>query len=489
MITRFDDNRMSEATLIKDGIAPSTGPRLLLISYHFPPGQATGALRWQQLSRFAVERGWSIDVITRHPDELPSADFGRLSQLPDAVRVYGVRSEVDAIRRWEQRLVRWRNKLRSSRTPALPNARTSVPSSAAEPKGSELTWRRDLEWSLSPRGFRRAYDAWRFFQEEWSWARAAQREAIALFRGHDAIVSCGPPHLPHVAARNAARHHGVPYIMDLRDPWSLTPAVPNALATPLWYRLAEGYESTTMRGAALVVANTGLHASELRKLYPDAADHIMAVMNGCDDDRVEPQPSDRFLISYAGNIYIDRDPRFLFRAAARFLREERLTPAQAGIELIGHVDQFGGVPVKVLAEQEGLAEFVDVHPRLPRGDALKLMARAAVLVSLPQEVDLAVPSKVFEYTQFPAWLLALARTGSATEEVLRGSGADIVSPDDEAAIVAVLRQRWRQFQASGRPQPINADGRFNRTRQAAILFDAIEQKLGGAKQRLAERAA
>jgi glycosyltransferase involved in cell wall biosynthesis len=488
MIARLEDKRMSEATLLKDNNASITGgPRLLLISYHFPPGQATGALRWQQLSRFAVERGWSIDVITRHTDELPSADFSRLAQLPDGVRVYGVRSAVDGVRRWEQRLVGWRNRARRSAAPGAPAA--PVPASAPS-QAPELAWRQDLRWAFSPGGLRRAYHAWRFFQEEQSWARAAQREAIALFRDHDAIASCGPPHMPHIAARNAARHHGVPYIMDMRDPWSLAPAVPMPLGTPLWYRLAEGYEGAAVRDAALVVVNTGLHAAELRKLYPQSAQHIMPVMNGCDEDRVEPQHSDRFLISYAGNIYIDRDPRFLFRAAARFLREEALSPAQVGIELIGHVDQFGGVPIRQLAEHEGIGDFLEVHPRLPRGEALKLMARASVLVSLPQEVDLAIPSKVFEYSQFPAWMLALARAGSATEEVLRGSGADVVSPDDEDEIVATLRRRWQQYKTSGRPQPINADGRFNRSRQAALLFDAIEQKLATVtKRKIAERAA
>ncbi|MEX2284980.1 MAG: hypothetical protein WEE89_21010 [Gemmatimonadota bacterium] len=479
---------MIEATLLKDNNAPITGgPRLLLLSYHFPPGQATGALRWQQLARFAVERGWSIDAITRHPDELPSADFSRLAQLPDGVRVFGVRSAVDGVRRWEDRLVGWRNRARAaSAAPDKDRALASV----APSKAPELAWRNQLRWSLTPGGLRRAYHAWRFFQEEWTWARAAQREAIALFQGHDAIASCGPPHMPHIAARNVARHHGVPYIVDMRDPWSLAPAVPMPVGTPFWYRLAEGYEGSAIRDAALVVVNTGLHATELRKLYPEAAQRIMPIMNGCDEDRVEPQQSDRFLISYAGNIYIDRDPRFLFRAAARFLREEGLSPAQVGIELIGHVDQFGGVPIRQLAEHEGIGEFLEVHPRLPRGEALALMARAAVLVSLPQEVDLAIPSKVFEYSQFPAWMLALARTGSATEEVLRGSGADVVSPDDEDAIVATLRRRWQQYKTSGRPQPINADGRFNRSRQAALLFDAIEQKLATVTKRTnAERAA
>src|SRR4051794_37614156 len=60
----------------------SPGPRLLLISYHFPPSQTAGALRWQKLSRYAAERGWGLDVVTLHPDAVANADWSRLDELP-----------------------------------------------------------------------------------------------------------------------------------------------------------------------------------------------------------------------------------------------------------------------------------------------------------------------------------------------------------------------------------------------------------------------
>src|SRR5262249_5100160 len=37
--------------------------RLLLVSYHFPPDRAVGALRWRKFARYAAERGWALDVI------------------------------------------------------------------------------------------------------------------------------------------------------------------------------------------------------------------------------------------------------------------------------------------------------------------------------------------------------------------------------------------------------------------------------------------
>jgi hypothetical protein len=101
-----------------------------------------------------------------------------------------------------------------------------------------------------------------------------------------------------------------------------------------------------------------------------------------------------------------------------------------------------------------------------------------VLLSLPQGVDLAIPSKVFEYMQFPAWLVALATRGCATERLLRGTAADVVEPGDEDALARVLLDRYRQWARGERPRPVNADGRFSRRRQADLLFDAIEARTG-----------
>src|ERR1041385_9308984 len=61
--------------------------RLLLISYHFAPDSAVGALRWQKLARYAAARGWGLDVIALHPAQLKAADPGRLADLPPGVRV------------------------------------------------------------------------------------------------------------------------------------------------------------------------------------------------------------------------------------------------------------------------------------------------------------------------------------------------------------------------------------------------------------------
>jgi hypothetical protein len=303
------------------------------------------------------------------------------------------------------------------------------------------------------------------------------------------IVTCGPPHSVHAAGRVLSRESGVPFVMDLRDPWSLNQRIPAYVASPVWYRIAERLERAAVRDAALVVANTEPSAAAMRSLHPAHAGKIIAVMNGSDDDEIPEVPRDeRFVLTYAGTIYIDRDPRVVLRALGQVVRELGLTPADIALEFIGLVEGFAGVPMHEMARREGVEEFVSLMPPQPRGRLFQQLARASMLVSLPQDSDLAIPSKVFEYTQFSAWLLALADPGSAVAHLLRGTQADVVSPRDVGAIAEAIRRRYQQHARGVRPTPIGTGGRFSRRAQAQILLDAIERLSGGAARRKPERA-
>src|SRR5207247_9817806 len=143
-------------------------------------------------------------------------------------------------------------------------------------------------------------------------------------------------------------------------------------------------------------------------------------------------------IAYAGSIYLDRDPRPLFRAAAQLVTERGLSPAEFGIEFMGDVRSFDGVPIEQIAQEEGMEAFVQSHAPRPRADALAFLARETMLVILPQDSDMAIPAKIFDYMQFDAWLLALADDGSATEQLLRGSTADVVAPDAIDTITGLM---------------------------------------------------
>lgn len=469
-------------------VAPRERSRLLLLSYHFPPGQSVGGLRWQMLARLAEEHGWAMDVITVHPRSLAAPDSERLRQLPPSTRVFGVELPDPWIERWEDRAARAVRRVRPRRAAGPATQGAPAPAAPAPPRAGSLG-REEIRWQPTRlRDWVRAYYALRTHWQERAWGVAAARFAAAMVEPdvHRAVLSSGPPHVIHDAARALAARTSLPFVFDMRDPWRLVQRLPEAIASPVVYRLAELLEKRAVREAALVVTNTGPARDQLRALYPEAADRIIAVMNGYDDDTMPPsRHGERFVLAYAGTIYLDRDPRPLFQAAARVIAQLGLTPAQFGIEMIGNADNYGGVPVTRIGEEEGIGAFVRTGPARPRVQAMDFLAGATMLVSLPQDSDLAIPSKIFEYLRFQAWVLVLAEPGSATAEALRGTRVDVVAPGDVHGMTRVLIERLTAYRRGERPGEPAGIAHLSRRAQARELFAALEQRIGPPAGRVA----
>ncbi|MFZ5625474.1 MAG: hypothetical protein ACOY71_13795 [Gemmatimonadota bacterium] len=463
--------------------------RLLLISYHFPPAQTAGALRWEKLARYAAERGYGLDVVTLDPAQVPRPDHRRVAALPAGTTITGVREEPV----WSDRLERGLWKLLRG-TGGQPGAWTGQPSanhgdgSSANGPPSTVNGARpvslapeEIRWSLAPRAVMRLWWTLNFWHRDAAWARAAAAAGRRLLtRAHRAVITCGPPHQAHRAGARLARESGLPFIMDLRDPWSLPRRLPEHLASPLNFTLAGWAERRCVDRASLVACNTEPLRDAMRRRYPAAQERIIAVMNGYDD---EPLPaanhrSNTFTVTYAGALYLDRDPRLFLRAAGRVARDLALAPEEFEIVFLGSGPTFGNTPITALAEEEGVGGFVRVLPRLPRADALAFLARSTMLLNLPQDSPYAVPSKVFEYLMFENWVLALAAPGTPTATALRGTGVDVLAPNDVDGIARLLRARIEAFRRGERPGPIAGRERLSRTHQARILFDAIDRVVG-----------
>jgi O-antigen/teichoic acid export membrane protein len=443
-------------------------PRLMLITYHFPPDPAIGSLRWQKFVQYAAARGWGVDVIMRDPSELSTADSARINDLPPGVRVYGVRNRASWFDRLENPLARVTRGLRVESGPPRASSRARA----------EIGWPRGL------RDLTRAYHSIAEHVRGQRWADDATRAGTAIMqRGvHRAIISSGPPHFAHDAARRVARNAELPFVMDMRDPWSLIQRLPESTASPVQLALASMSERRAIASAGLVVANTNPMLSEMCSTHPAAASRIIAVPNGYDDDAM-PEPSKTpspFIVAYAGTIYLDRDPGPLFRGAARAIELLGVTPAEFSIQFMGDVQQFNGIPVMELARDAGIGAFVQLHPPRSRSDAMAFLASAAMLVQLPQDTDMAIPAKLFEYMRFDAWMLVLAESGSATEQLLRGTDADVVSPQNPAAITDVLVRRFGAYAGGLRGERLTVHERFSRRARAATFFDAVERLAGSA---------
>jgi len=442
--------------------------RLLLVTYHFPPDRAVGGLRWEQLSRYFAAKGWAVDVITRDLNRLGARDDRRLSALAPGLRIFAAPEGEPLSARAERFAIRLFRRI--------------VPRRADHNAGVKGSLNRtELARPSDGRRLLRAHGAWISIATEKIWALAAARIGIALTRScrYNLVVGCGPPHMAHEAARRIAKTARLPLVVDLRDPWSGLERLPDDHASPLYFTLLERYERAFVRDAKLIVMNTDRARDDMRKRYPEAADRIVVVRNGSDDEPLpSATPTGKFTIRFAGSICLDRDPTMFFRAASRVVRRLDLTPVDFAIEFVGAVDEIGGRTVVQIATEEGVADFLEVGGSVPRDAAMRFLAGGTVLLNLPQDSDLCVPAKIFEYVRFNAWMLVLASDASATADTLRGTTADIVDPNDIEAMATIIERRYTQHAHGERPVAVGHDGRFDRAHQAHVLLDYVGSIVG-----------
>jgi glycosyltransferase involved in cell wall biosynthesis len=440
---------------------------MLLVFFYFAPSAEVGALRWMALTRFGAERGWAVDVVSLHPSFMGNLDTSRLTQLPPGVRLFGF-SGVEPM--WYRMLIE-----------AWSRARRTAPRDSASGMSGHLDG--DMTGGLSSSNassWRRSFRSRMHFRLAGALSERATNLGVALGRTHkyDVIVSSGPPHAAHDAAREIATRSGVPFAMDLRDPWSDEIAMPEEMDSGAWRRASQAHERRCVSAASLVVVTSQAHEVLQLSKYPDLRGRVRTVMNGADREPLPPSRiGRRFVIAYSGMIYLGRNPRSLFQAAARVAKETNASPSEFGVEFMGD-ELCEGIPLTTMATEAGIAEYFRSHAFRPRNEALEFLSGAALLVSLSARTPTALPAKLFEYTRFDAWLLTLAEPRSAPAELLQGSEASVVAPDDVDGIAAVIRRRFDEFRAGVRPRALNRDGRFDRATQSAVMFDALERLSG-----------
>lgn len=461
--------------------------RLILISQHFPPNATVGARRWEQFAHFIADRGWGLDVVMCRQDDV--GDAARMAALPDGVRVFQVPQPqlvVERLENWAAHVYRWifpRQKPRGGTTVPQENAVVSDRASIA---------REQMRWPpRTIREFTRLWSAYTVVSRDEAWARHASAMGLSVVRRgvHRAVVSSGPPHMAHEAARRVAAMARLPLIVDMRDPWSLLPMLHETIASYWWYREARRYEQHVLADAAIVIANTDHARESLAAVYPEARERMITVLNGTDSYAVpSSRRGGRFTIGFAGTVYLDQDVRNLMRASAEVIRALSLTPADFGIDFIGDFGKPGESPIAALACEAGIGDHVTVGPRQSHGKALEFLAQATMLVVFVGFGREFIPAKTFEYMRFDAWLLTLTEPGSATEQLLCGTDADIVAPTDVPGIAAAIRRRYEMHRQGVSPTRIARDDRFSRARQAEILLDAIDRVSAQAPPRGARNA-
>ena len=431
-------------------------PRVLVVTYYFPPAGGPGVQRTLKTVRYLRESGFEPVVLTVEAGAYPSRDEGLLDDVPPGVQV--IRTAAPDPFALYGRL--------TGRSGAA-----AVPTGAVDGDGG---WAARLAvWVRANVFLPDARVGWVPF------AKHAGRKALGdAYRASEpfaAVLTSGPPHSAHLVGRRL-RRSGVPWVADFRDPWTAINYADSLPTTRLARRLDTRLERRVLRGADAVTTVSPTWARLLEATGGLAAGAVHVVHNGVDEADLAAAEGvavrdDAFVLAHVGSLYATRNPEALW-AAVRRLRErgeaERLV-----VRLVGRVDDA----VRRSAEASGAP--VEVVPYVAHDRAVREMARAALLLLSvePFEADRGmVTGKLYEYLAAGRPVVGVGPVaGDAAALLAETGGGAMHARDDIDGLARAVRQHHDAW-AEGAPRagaPWAAVAPYTRRAQTARLADVI----------------
>lgn len=425
-----------------------SGPRIVIVTYNWPPRNAIGTHRPYSWARYWSEAGARVTVLTARKqafDEpldmpLPALDRVEVIEVPYGGARGGVANKVlksQSARRLAKRVNAWL----SRKTGA----------------------------GIDPRG---------------AWRMAAVAEASRLAKEADIVVSTFGPAAAHlIACDMKSANPDLRWVADYRDLWSQR-------------HTGDISEATRREMREVELASVGAHAGLLTTVSEDAARQlreltgktVLTFRNGFDLDEAEvrqrlmtpaQKPGGPLRIVYTGMIYQGfQDPTPLLDALAQSFAAGELERGSVTVDFYGARVEAA----QELARNPEYAPFIRLMGHVPRETALEAQRGAGLLLLLESskpEARGTLTGKLFEYIAAGRPILCIgSRPEYEIGQLLSATGTGAVfGPEDHAGIreAVLTTMKGAGLYDSYRPD-CQEILRYSRKRIAADFWDALQYK-------------
>jgi glycosyltransferase involved in cell wall biosynthesis len=329
----------------------------------------------------------------------------------------------------------------------------------------------------------------------------------------DLVYASVWPPTTAIAAARFAKSEKVPFIIDLRDPWSHCPEMP--------YRHISDFvlewltERSILRQAdAVVVPTEGARQLLLRSFNLDPG-VVCRIPNGfspqeVNENAAEPQ---HFRLVYAGELSLRgrgnpswkaRFKRFLgldydpllrsyeprsLDALCCAVRDAIKTRPELGVRLKVEILGVNRDLASKIADEYGVGANFSFSPRLPPRVAQDKISAASVLLVMQVEykyrgapLAVAVPAKVYTYIDSGLPIIALTQEGDLADLVRSTGNGTVVSPNDSDGMASAIVEMFDDWRVNGvtRKRWERAD-EFSRRNQTGQLACLIKKVVGNAQ--------
>jgi glycosyltransferase involved in cell wall biosynthesis len=416
--------------------------KILALAYVYPPDAGSGTYRSLYFLNHLAVHGEQITVITAREEDF-SHTANRDRELMSLVnpRITVLRA---AVRRPVESLLRWRDRLRQPGAPPSPAATTATAATAKSAPSQPPV--RGLGQSLKDA----VTTALTFPDEHVGWIPDVLRIAARTIASEhiDCIYSSGGPWSSHLAAALIKKKHGVPLVLDFRDPWASNPDLaPRSRMVRAASRWLEGF---CVRAADQITLNTVSLRDDFIRRYPGMGQaKFTTITNGFEEVPLAPKAArgSAFTLVHAGEIYLSRNPGPFLRAVLGLIQRGDIGAGELKVQLVGGCSRTAQIDA-LLSTQE-LRGVVEIMPRVSHKEALQYQMQADALLLFQTGFPLQVPRKIFEYMSLMKPVLAIAEGDSATARIVEDSKVGVVAEQNVESITSAVLQLHRSWRSGG----------------------------------------
>ncbi|MBN1789799.1 MAG: glycosyltransferase family 4 protein [Bacteroidales bacterium] len=368
-------------------------PRVLIITYYWPPSGGSAVLRWLKFAKYLRDFGWEPVIYTPANPEPQEIDTSLLKDIPENMEV--IKSPI-----WEPYNIYKRL------TGKKKEDRLGVALMSDKKQGFVsrlLLWIRSNLFIPDPRRF---------------WVRPSVRllSRYLHLRPVDVIVTTGPPHSMHLIGLGLKRRLGIKWVADFRDPWTNIDFYRD-LALTRWADCChKRLERKVLHGADRVIT---VSPGMTREFASMGISRIATITNGFDvvpASLTKPLP-EKFTLLHLGSIPKSRNPENLWQVLADLVGKNPGFAGKLQIKLIGKTDRI----VQESIGRYDLQDFVLCEDFIPHEKTFQELTEAAVLLLFINNTPNAggiLTNKFFEYLSARRPILAIGPVGGDASVIL-----------------------------------------------------------------------
>lgn len=430
--------------------------KVLIFTYYWPPSGGAGVQRYLKFAKYLKEFDWEPIVITPENPTVPYYDNTLADDIHPSMTVIKTKS-FEPFKAY--------NILTRNKKGTVSHGYTGL-------KDNKSIIKRLANYIRANFFIPDARKGWKKFAVEAA-IKLIEKENI------DAILTTGPPHSAHLIGLSLKEQFNLPWVADMRDPWTniyYNKMFPRTASTE---RKDKRLEDTVIKSAdRVVVISPGL-----KDEFSDRNKNIKVIYNGFDSEDMFhklPEQSEKFTLSYVGNYKPNQNCEALWKVLSEFAKEEDFRK-RFRICFTGIVDPT----VMESIIEYNIESLVEVEGFVPHHEATQRMQAANMLLFIVPNTSgnkLILTGKIFEYLATRRPILSIGPKSGNASDVISEAGrdpmVDYLSREDIKKQILHYYIDWKKN--NGRMQVHKGDAHLRYSRKsltselATLLNEAVE---------------